>query len=275
MIAALIRAYRILNILSLDVACGALISALFFARIFEVTIRPYGLAALGLSVWIIYTADHLWDARAIADEAISRRHAFHQKYRSALILFLLFAAIVNGVIIFYVRPQVMIGGAILLLLIAVYLILQRKFHFLKEVLVAILYLSGVMLPSFMVTQVRLTGSDHAIILVFFLITLLNLFIFSWFDAELDHRNKLGSFATRFGKQVTYLVIIFLFVLAFGATFFQLVQYGMKPEWFVLWLMLITLLFIFLSDDFFSKKEYYRLLGDAVFFLPAICFVWPV
>lgn len=275
MIAALVRTYRIINILSLDVVCGALISALFFARIFGVTIRPYGLAALGLSVWIIYTADHLWDARAIADQAISRRHAFHQKHRSALMLFLLFAAIANGVVIFYVRPQVLIGGAILLLLIALYLMLQRKFHFLKEVLVAILYLSGVMLPSFLVTPVRLTWSDHAIILVFFLIALLNLFIFSWFDAEHDHRNKLGSFATRFGKQVTSFVIIFLFVLAFGAAFIQLIRYGMRPEWFVLWLMLITLLIIFLSHDFFSKKEYYRLLGDAVFSFPAICIVWPI
>ena len=76
----LVRLYRILNTLSLDVSIGAVISAMFFAEVLQVKILPYGLATLALTVWIIYTIDHLRDARAIGTKASTARHLFHQHY---------------------------------------------------------------------------------------------------------------------------------------------------------------------------------------------------
>ena len=68
-----LRFYQYINILSLDIAAGAVISAVFFAQIFNVQIKPYGLLALGLTVWIIYTVDHLRDAKKIKHQRLNAK----------------------------------------------------------------------------------------------------------------------------------------------------------------------------------------------------------
>src|SRR4051812_9177927 len=84
-----VRYYRIFNLLSLDVALGAVISAAFLGRILHVNILPQGFILLGIVVWLIYTADHLLDAWSMREAATSERHRFHQKnFISILIVFL-------------------------------------------------------------------------------------------------------------------------------------------------------------------------------------------
>ena len=56
------RFYRFLNLISMDVAAGAMVCAAFFAPIFKMELRTDTLVSLGISVWIIYSADHLLDA---------------------------------------------------------------------------------------------------------------------------------------------------------------------------------------------------------------------
>ena len=48
-----IRLYQFINYLSFDVACGVMVCATFFAHILHVQLLPYGLASLGVTVWII------------------------------------------------------------------------------------------------------------------------------------------------------------------------------------------------------------------------------
>ncbi|HEX8061295.1 MAG TPA: hypothetical protein VF473_10190, partial [Cyclobacteriaceae bacterium] len=61
--------YRTFNLLSLDVALGAVISAAFLGRILNVHILPQGYVLLGIIVWLIYTADHLLDAWSMREAA--------------------------------------------------------------------------------------------------------------------------------------------------------------------------------------------------------------
>jgi len=106
---SLVRAYRLLNILSLDIVAGAIICAIFFARVFNVIILPYGLVSLGLTVWVIYTADHLLDASKLRTAASTSRHRFHQKHFGALLVAALLAAVVDGLQLFYIRRSVFVG----------------------------------------------------------------------------------------------------------------------------------------------------------------------
>ena len=92
----IISVYRLLNILSIDVAAGAVICALFFARLFEVQIKPYGLISLGLTVWIIYTADHLLDGIKTHHRAATKRHQFHQYHFKVLCVVMIVAIIIDG-----------------------------------------------------------------------------------------------------------------------------------------------------------------------------------
>jgi 4-hydroxybenzoate polyprenyltransferase len=271
---ALLRFYMFVNVLSLDVVGGAMISALFFARVFKVTILPYGLAALGLSVWIIYTADHLRDARHIGRHASSRRHAFHQKHAVVLTVLLLVAIGIDVVMIFFVRRPVLLGGIVLSAVILLYLLLQRRYYFLKEIFVASLYLFGILLPSFVVTPVQLTTAITLIILQFFFISLLNLYIFSWYDADQDTKDNLGSFVIRFGSSRASLIIRCLFAIVIIVGLYGLIANHFRVQFVIPLLMSTVLLLVFAYPRIFLHNESYRLLGDAVFFLPAIALICP-
>lgn len=270
---SIIRTYRLLNILSLDVVAGAIVSALFFAKVFYVTILPYGLAALGLSVWIIYTADHLGDARRIHEPASSGRHRFHQRYPAVILTLLLAAIAVNVVLLFHVRPAVFLWGSVLVIFIGGYLLLHRRFFFLKEFFVAGLYVIGVLLPSLAVTTVKITWFHAALIAQLFLVGLLNLFIFSWYDADRDKSDKLGSFATRFGRARTGSVVRVVAAIEVVTGAAVLMISGFDHAAFYPLIMTAVLLAVFFIPDRFRKHDYYRLVGDAVFLLPAVYVMW--
>src|SRR6187551_3842552 len=98
--------YRQLNVLSLDVVAGVVICAVFFSRIFQAHIRPQGLVTLSLTVWIIYTTDHLLDAHRIQGTASTARHRFHQENFFLLFVFLGISTIINIILIFFIREAV-------------------------------------------------------------------------------------------------------------------------------------------------------------------------
>src|SRR6218665_3126042 len=142
------KIYRLVNILSLDVAGGAVVCALFFARLFGVTILPQGLLSLGLAVWIIYTTDHLLDAWRLKKEASTMRHRFHQRHFRVLFILLCVASSVELVLILFLRKSVFYGGLYLSGGVIFYILINRWLKYFKEVTAALLYSAGVLLPVF-------------------------------------------------------------------------------------------------------------------------------
>ena len=155
----ILHIYRLLNYLSLDVACGAVVCATFFARILNVQLRLQGLASLGLTVWIIYTADHLLDAHRLKHEAASQRHRFHQRNFRMLLVIMVVAILVNLLLILFVRQPILNWGIGLLLIIMLYLALQQNLRAFKELVVALLYVAGVLLPAMSLTTVVLSAQE--------------------------------------------------------------------------------------------------------------------
>ena len=175
--------YRYINTLSLDIAAGAVVSAQLFARIFNVQIKTYGLIALGLTVWIIYTLDHLRDAKKIKHSASTERHRFHQQNFKVLVCFLVIAVLVDALTIFFIRRQVLEWGLVLWAVVVFYLTVQQFLRFLKEFFIAGLYTWGVLLLSITVTSIDL-GVHHTLLIVQFAIAAwINLVLFSWFDTS--------------------------------------------------------------------------------------------
>jgi 4-hydroxybenzoate polyprenyltransferase len=261
----LLQFYRYLNILSVDVAAGAVCSALFFARILNVTILPYGLIALGLTVWIIYTLDHLLDARKVKRPAATRRHQFHQEHFHVLVRIVVLAIMIDGVLIFFLRKQVFIGGIVLALLVGIYFFIHRYVKFLKEIFIAVLYTVGVLLPSASVTGYPWNGISYLLIVQFTLTALINLLIFSWFDHEKDLKDGNTSFVTVVGEKQSRMIIVLLFVVVPLLTPFT----GLVRASLVIVMMNLMLLVIFRWHTFFAKNDRFRLLGDAVFFIPLL------
>jgi hypothetical protein len=268
-----IRLYRLLNILSIDVVAGAIVCALFFGALLDVQILPYGIVSLGLTVWIIYTADHLRDAVTITHPASSERHRFHQKHFRILLMMLCIAIFIDAVIIFFMRKPLLQWGIILAGIVVVYLVVQRYLKVLKEVFVALLYTAGVLLPSVSLTSVEYTAAHIIFFTQFSFMALLNLLIFSWFDNEADRRDAQHSFVTITGRRTTEYSIWTLGIINFLLSVFLWRKEFAGGPVFIFFVMNFFLVMIFIFSRPMRQNDAYRILGDAVFLIPGIFLLW--
>jgi 4-hydroxybenzoate polyprenyltransferase len=265
----ILELYKFINILSLDVAAGAVICASFFARVMNIEILPQGLISLGLTVWIIYTADHLLDAKKLKQEASTRRHRFHQQHFKILLLLLVAAVFLDVTQIYFIRSIVFVAGLSLAFFVGIYFLIQQRIGSFKELLGTLLYTGGVLLVPLSIKH-QLSSSVILLIIQFSIIVWINLLLFSWIDKPRDEKDKHHSFATTFGFIVTRRILLLLFSIAAVLIVVQLVMFPINTlaAW-ILSLMTMFLLLIFLKKDFFEAEDRYRLLGDAVFLLPII------
>ncbi len=262
-----IKFYRLSNLLSLDVASGAVIGSIFFSKIYEVPVSYPSLISLGLTVWIIYTADRLLDVQDVEGDAASGRHRFHQRNQKKLKYGVLMATFADVSLISFIPTEVIRHGMFLLGVVVVYIVLRRKLHISKELLVAILYTAGLLLPAWPEDQMILI--QYLPILVFFLIAFTNLIIFSWYEKENDLKEKQDSIATLVDETSIRFMIIGLVVVSFSISLYLFFITAYHFIGLVFIAMIMILLMIFKCKKYFTPSEYYRLVGDAVFLFPII------
>ncbi|MBL7861137.1 MAG: hypothetical protein JNJ65_08240 [Cyclobacteriaceae bacterium] len=263
----LLRFYRAVNLLSLDVAGGAVVVALYFSKVLQVEPRFQGILALGLAVWIIYTVDRLLDVRRMEMPASTKRHRFHQQHHRTLWIITLLATGIVLSLIFFLRPPVLLYGFVLGTLVGIYLLIQNRLPW-KEIMVALLYTAGVLFPSSTVQVVTLSVDQVFAIFFTFLIALINLLLFSWFELESDQQDRRLSFVTRWGKRKAERILFTLF-LATGTMATGMFIVFRSPMWIPLMIMIAILFIIFYYPDYFRGDDRYRLWGDSVFLLPML------
>jgi len=260
-----IKPYQYINALSLDVAAGAVISALFFASIFDVPVSIYALAALALTVWIIYTLDHLRDAMTIPRIASTDRHRFHQKHFRFIVATLVFVMVLDFVLLWFVTEEVLLIGIVLWFVVLVYLLVQRYLKFMKELFVAALYTAGILVPSMALAAWELNSIHSIIIGKYFVTAWMNLLLFSLFDHQEDQQHQQHSFVTWFGPASTRFGILFLGLINILSGVWL---WSFDPSVAVIFVsMNILLLTILFFQRHFISNNYYRIAGDAVFFIP--------
>lgn len=263
----LIRFYRICNLLSLDVAAGAVICSLYFSKLLSVTPRVQGMLALGFVVWVIYTVDRLLDVRMMTNPAASERHQFHQRYQKLLWGLSILAGLATISFVSFLRTPVLMGGIFLSFLAGLYLLLQ-KYLKVKEFFVATIYAAGVLLASLSVTSIEVSYLEWLLITQLFIVALINLLLFSWFEYDIDKKDGHSSFVIQWGKATGGKWVIGLATINFLITIWLVVQTSwLAPLLFLS--MTVVLIVIFFSHTFFQINARYRLLGDAVFFIPII------
>ena len=264
------RLLQYANMLSLDIAAGAVISCAFFATIFKVSLLPYGYIALGLAVWIIYTADHLLDVWKNPQPASTHRHRFHQQHFITLSILLAVALIVVGIEVNFIRHNVLIGGIQLSILVAIYFIVQRQLKFLKELVAALLYTVGVLVAPIALLSSPPNSMQITLVVQFFLTVLTNLLLFSLFDLKNDSKDRHPSFAISLGEATTTILLFAMFIVNAGITLIQYYSlHGETAPAVVILFMNIMLVWILLNRKYFGISDRYRIMGDAVFLLPAL------
>lgn len=259
-----------INILSLDVVAGALVSSLFFSRIFQVGVSFYALCALAITVWVIYTIDHLRDAKIFPAIASSARHRFHQKHFAVMVAFVVLAVLLDFALIWFLPFKLLVAGTGLWCVVVVYLAFQQHLKFLKEIFVAFLYTIGILLPSlaigwdFQMVHLILIGK-------LYLTALMNLLLFSLFDYVEDRKQKQHSFVTSFGPGSARSGILILGTVNIGS---GIALWSFNP---VAASIFVAMNFVLLGILLFSGRlrcnNYYRILGDGIFLMPAFYLLW--
>ncbi len=265
--------WKYINMLSIDIAIGAVIGCAFFGHIFEVSILPHAFVALGLSVWIIYTADHLSDAYKLTSRGLTgstERHRFHQRHFSKLMVLVIGAAFLTGLEVFYVRPPVRIAGLSLAVPVGLYLIGQHRLRMTKEIFGAVLYTSGIVLVPLALLHRVPEVPEAMLIALYGLTALANLLLFSLVDLPADVKDQHTSFASIMGTERAQRYFFVLIVMnAIGC-----LGVGIFSEDLLLPVLIVLVMNGILAYIGMRRKELafgdrYRIIADAIFFIPLI------
>lgn len=269
-----------INTYSILVAIGSLSSYLFFSNLFDV--KPNYVLALGLSLslWIIYTLDHLLDGLSIGKDASSIRHREHFLKHKQMIRWMLFGLIILIGLSFWV-PQVYYGYVLFLFILTllhfcINYFLSRKYTFLrylKEIFVALVVTIGFVITPLVGNEESLNLTQLIyIFIIFYFINLSNLLIFSFFDRDRDHRDNMLTIAHLYShrklKRLIYLGIgmsTTILVISYINGHLTLISF------FVFASMQLTLLFITSFPSYFKFSDRYRFFGDLIYLYPIVVF----
>ena len=269
-----------INTYSILVAIGSLSSYLFFSNLFDV--KPNYVLALGLSLslWIIYTLDHLLDGLSIGKDASSIRHREHFLKHKQMIRWMLFSLIILIGLSFWV-PQVYYGYVLFLFILTllhfcINYFLSRKYTFLrylKEIFVALVVTIGFVITPLIGNEESLNLTQLIyIFIIFYFINLSNLLIFSFFDRDRDHRDNMLTIAHLYShrklKRLIYLGIgmsTTILVISYINGHLTLISF------FVFASMQLTLLFITSFPSYFKFSDRYRFFGDLIYLYPIVVF----
>ncbi|QNL20616.1 hypothetical protein HZR84_01150 [Hyphobacterium sp. CCMP332] len=267
---------RYINALSIDIAIGAVACSKLLYIILDLnSIWHYDLV-LGLSVWLIYTLDHLVDAKLIKKEAVSFRHRFHQKHFTFISLIALLAILINAAFtLFYFPMEIIIAGLSLMIFVVVHQILNhfsKDYFFLfgKEMRVALGYSLGIALSPF-ISAKYISPDAYLALVILFLLALINLLFFSTIEREADMEDRFTSISLYWSpyKISQSIKIAALFCLFLCLYFISLSEHTL------IGLLLLTMLFIlflsFRKSQLLISTDLYRSLGDGIFLIPIVLF----
>ncbi len=264
--------------LSIDVALGAMCSSALFCRMMGVAPLPWPqLLILGGTVFVIYTADHQLDIYRMQPPPITQRHRFHWQHRRMLRMVAGIVMVLLAVGAFISLPRsVFLYGILLAGAVSAYLLVvsrlpetKAKIWFHKEILIAALYTAGVW-GSVAVRAVALEPSHRLSGIIFGLLALQNLALFSYYEWEEDITQQQRSLARAWGKRTVRIGVFMLsgLLLSLLIAAGGLVQSTTEMVSLVtLWAMALILLALTLAPGYFRTNHRYRWLGDGIFLLP--------
>lgn len=269
------KAFRVFNLLSLNVVFGAIICSAMFWKLPDETGQTdvASLLLLGVCTWIIYIVDRLWDLK-IYPPAHTERHQYHKKQQYNLSVLLILLVTMAGVLSFLIPKAIFWYGVIISIGIGLYFLLLNKFmkttkmQWLKEPTTAICYTLAVVGIAF-VNHSSINASSWILAFMFFLIASQNLLLFSYFE-KFSHPyiintvDVFGQLSSRRLIRILGFVVLFLAIFLFSSGWNYINKVGL-----ILAVMSQILSFIPAKTDIFLKNEAYRWVGDGVFLLPVI------
>ncbi len=262
------------NLLSLDVALGALAGGVLLMNVLGVQMPSSWYVLLPSGLWCVYTADHLLDALRLKQNGHTPRHLFHYRNRKWIIPLLILVT-AGGLYLAITRlPNEMLNFGIGLAffsvvhLVLVKLVGERVSPLLVKELGAVIgYCCGVL--AFPWIQSGREASPEMILgfAEFCMIVLLNLLIFSLFEYETDKIDGHTSFVLATGKKLAVAIsgILICTVTAIASLTLFVPGYRGLRVFQGPWLIIVAVhAAILYFPSWFGKNQRYRLIGDGIF-----------
>jgi len=264
------------QVLSLDICIGAIGSGALAATLLCAPMRAIWWLLLPASVWVIYSVDHLLDAKKISTGAVNVRHKFHRDHFTAI-------AIVTTIVgvccvasaIWFLPDMVLKAGAIISALVAFHLGMAfwGKVRIGKEISVALIYACGVWFGPYLRSECAFSAIPAIAFVLFVIAALLNLFMSSAIEYDLDKKEGL-TFATDIisPQTIRRSVTVVSLVTSFGAL--ALAAFAAYRSLPTRQIVALTMLFVLCAvpgvilyyEDYFKIKQRYRALAEWAFAL---------
>lgn len=272
--------YQLINILSLDVVVGSVLTGVFACKVLSVEINFWWLVIMALAVWVMYTADHLLDARRIKANSNIKRHRFHYHNMRIILpvwIAIAIACIVSSLIMLerdIIYMGILLGICILIYFGVVHFNKERRPFFLqKELFIALTYVLGIWLAPIVWYGKNPEGTMLMIIANLVLLAWAEGIMASWFELHEDTTDRHVSFTVLFGKKTSRRLICFLIILVivFSITgIFMISNSPIIKIAFAIEFLMGTVMAILISyPGFFKKDGLYRYFGEAIFLMPGL------
>ena len=209
--------------LSLDIVVGSVVLLHFTARHWSLSV-PFSVSyALAAAVWLIYTADHLLDARSIPTKPSPRRK-FHKESSKYLKWVAIVVLLSSAPAVLTIPRIVLWNGLILSIACVLYLAVARLLgrRGAKELAIAVIYASGILLFPFSSVQWVLLDTVYWFQLA--LLAFGNLLLIAYYEAEEDDHERFSSLVQLLGKrrsrQLTISLCMFSLTLGVGMLWYE-------------------------------------------------------
>lgn len=267
-----------IQFLSIDVVIGAVAVGYLATRLLKVSANPVWWFILPMAVWVTYSLDHIVDGIKKKNEAVIDRHRFHYANRKPIIIMIVLVGLITMVLsLLYLDDQIIIFGIALSIIIGFYFALlyflnRRKIALLqKELIIAGAYISGIFLAPLVWYGGVPSYSIMVVVFNIFILAWLEGIMISWFDYGNDLKDGHTSFTIIIGKKNTrrflivsnMLIEIMIIIVIIAGSFTSILIFALLIV-FVMNLLL-GLLILFPYNNL--SKNYHRLIGESVFFLP--------
>jgi hypothetical protein len=279
---AIERVYTQLRIISLDIAAAALAGGMLAVRVIGSSPRASFCWLLPAGVWVVYTLDHLLDARRMGPDARTPRHRFHHRHADVLWVVVALVSVVcaiDGFISlswFGLMFAAGMCGLVMVHELIVKLAGNRASPLLvKEMGVAVVFTAGVWGMPWLrhwIDTGRVLGWPVLLMLQYFLLAVVNLIEFSIYEWKIDTADGQTSFVRGIGRQRARRIVAALLALQLLA---NVIAGWLYPNRIVflteaIYLLMAMGLWIVLTNPAFAaRSERYRTLGDGVFLLPIL------
>ena len=270
------KIYRYFHFLSLDIVLGALASSCFAARLFAVDPGWVWWITLALTVWLLYTGDHMLDAWRNRKKIERELHFFMNKNRRTMIWSMGVVTVADMLLIFnlldpgLMKYALVLAGLVLLFYAMRHVFRKNRVLFIPgEFFVLFIYMAGTWLGPVSAVENGFVPSQWLIALIFAGVLLMNLGVISLYDIKLDNRLGIGSLASTLGQKRTRGLLVGTSVAIYLVSLLQFLVFEMDRYFkyaLILAGMATILLLVLLYPSRFRRNDYYRLAADAVLFM---------